>query len=198
LAFDKPELPFPAPFERASARTTRGVSAQFGRCGGERGMVLDDGKPEGRLTTWVDGLRRRTDFRQSARIPQALLGTKPYRSCSLAAEVRQDSRPSTEDSVLQLKSTKSNLGDGLRWPLSSHRLWNRVVACANECDEIGRAAEKVFLGNFSTAYFRKRLLAALSGSALPTEVIDDVAPDVRGSRGDRRISEVRSDTRIRA
>jgi O-antigen biosynthesis protein len=64
----------------------------------------------------------------------------------------------------------------------------RVVARVNEWDEIGRAARKVFLGNFSTDHFRKRLLAALSGVLSPAEVIDDVARDVRGSRADRRIS----------
>jgi uncharacterized protein YbcI len=45
----------------------------------------------------------------------------------------------------------------------------RVVARLNEWDDVGRAARKVFLENFSTALFRKGLLAALSGVLSPAE-----------------------------
>jgi O-antigen biosynthesis protein len=63
----------------------------------------------------------------------------------------------------------------------------RVVGRVNEWDEIGRAARKVFLENFSTAHFRKRLLAALSGVLSPAEVIFDVAREARGGGDDKRI-----------
>ena len=45
----------------------------------------------------------------------------------------------------------------------------RVVGHVNEWDEIGRAARRVFLENFSKEHFRRRLLAALSGVLSPGE-----------------------------
>jgi glycosyltransferase involved in cell wall biosynthesis len=61
----------------------------------------------------------------------------------------------------------------------------RVVGRVNEWDEIGRAARKVFLENFSKEHFRRRLLEALSGALPPTEGTPFDAGEIAGLIGRR-------------